>query len=237
MSLVSQQASAAVGEYLWLQESQASQSGPTGPTGSSPPGPTGPEGANVGETGPTGKNGTQGVQGPPGAAGVSTTGPTGPAGVTGPTGAPAPTGVAGATGATGSQIQLINSTTGITVGNGGTYIQSALFQNNASLVTGIYALSLDCSASPLRNVYQEYYLQNIRNPTTGIYNPYINFLQGNNIGQNDAQQTTINTIDASNAVLLFVDASFKTTIQLNNITTNASDTYVWNTYLLSAYPY
>lgn len=236
MSLVSQQASANVSQFLWLLESQASQAGPTGSAGPSVTGPTGPVGAGTGTTGPTGNNGTEGVVGPQGSFGVSTTGPTGPAGVTGPTGTIAPAGAVGDTGATGGQIQLIQSLSNITLGQGAGFLQASLFLNNPSLVTGIYALSISCPASPIRNVYQEYYLQNILSNT--VYTPYINFLQGNNVGENDQQQTTANYIDVSNVVGLEVDVFQKNTIRLLNIlTSNPSDTYTWNTYLLSAYPY
>lgn len=237
MSLSSQQAAANVSQFLWLPTTSASVSGATGPTGASPTGPIGPAGPNTGSTGPTGNNGTLGIQGPQGALGVATTGPTGPAGPTGPTGTSAPTGPAGTLGATGSGYQLIAITSNIALGNNSTYQRS--FQNlpTSTYPSGIYAVAIDCSLSPLRNTYQEFFLQNIPRPAGGVNDSYISFIQGNNVGAKDNLQTAINFINNSNQILLQVDSNTRSVISLFNMTSNATDTYTWRTYLISAYPY
>lgn len=238
MSLTSQQASASVSQLLWLPVGSASTSGATGPTGPSPTGPQGPRGPNTGATGPTGNNGTQGVQGPQGALGVATTGPTGPAGGTGPTGPNAPTGPAGAVGPTGTGYSLISLTSNIVVGSNSIYQRSFANVPLSLYPSGIYAVAVDCSASPLRNVYQEFYMQNIpRTNGSGINDSYISFIQGNNQGLFDSNQTAVNYINASNQVILQVDPTSRSIINLTNVSSNASDTYNWRTYLISAFPY
>lgn len=235
MSLSSQQASASTSQFLWLPTSAASTSGATGPTGPSPTGATGPAGPNTGTTGPTGNNGTQGIQGPQGALGVATTGPTGPAGSTGPTGASAPTGPAGTLGATGTGYSLVDTATPVIVTAGNSFGRS--FQNKplATWPTGIYAFALDCSTTPLRNTYQEFYLQNV--PAAGSNITYISFVQGNNAGINSpGNQTCVNWINTTNQVILQLDPTHSI-VTLSNISSNASDTYTWKTYLISPYPY
>jgi len=236
MSLSSQQASASVSQFLWLTANTASTSGPTGPTGPSPTGPQGPAGAPTGTQGPTGNNGTQGVQGPQGALGVATTGPTGSAGGTGPTGPAAPTGPAGTLGATGAGYQLVDIATPVIVTAGNSFGRS--FQNRplATWPTGIYAFALDCSSAPLRNTYQEFYFQNV--PAAGSNISYISFVQGNNIGINSpGTQNCVNWINASNQVILSLDSNTHSIVTLSNISSNASDTYTWRTYLISPFPY
>jgi len=238
MSLSSQQAAASVSQFLWLPTSAATTGGATGPTGPSPTGATGPAGPNTGATGPTGNNGTQGVQGPQGALGVATTGPTGPAGGTGPTGSAAPTGPAGAIGATGTGYRLMSIDSNITLGNGSTYGRN--YQNLPTSVypTGIYALAVDCSLSPLRNTYQEFYLQNIPRPGGGINDTYISFIQGNNPNANSpANQTCVNWISTNNQIILQLDPNTHSIINMQNISSNAQDVYTWRTYLISPFPY
>lgn len=235
MSLSSQQAAASTSQFLWLTANSASTSGPTGPTGPSPTGPVGPAGAPTGTQGPTGNNGTQGVQGPQGALGVATTGPTGPSGPTGATGSAAPTGPAGTLGATGTAFQLVDIATPVIVTAGNSFGRS--FQNRplATYPTGIYAFAIDCSLSPLRNTYQEFYLQNV--PAAGSNITYMSFLQGNNIGINSpATQTCVNWMSSNNQVILSLDPTHSV-VTLSNISSNASDTYTWRTYLISPFPY
>lgn len=234
MSLSSQQAAASVSQFLWLPNTAASQSGPTGPTGPSPTGPAGPQGPNTGFTGPTGNNGTQGVQGPQGALGVATTGPTGPTGPRGATGTAGPTGAAGTLGATGPGMRLVDLTSNVIVTAGSEFGRNFGNLPLATYPTGIYAFALDCSLSPLRGLYQEFYLQNI--PAPGSNTTFISFLQGNNVGLRDINQTTVNYINASNQVSLSVSAS-RSVVTLSNVSSNASDTYNWRTYLISPYPY
>lgn len=236
MSLSSQQAVASTSQFLWLTTNNASTSGATGPTGPSPTGPQGPAGAPTGTQGPTGNNGTQGVQGQQGALGVATTGPTGPAGPTGATGSPAPTGPAGTLGATGTAFQLVDIATPVIVSAGNSFGRS--FQNRplATWPTGIYAFALDCSLSPLRNTYQEFYFQNV--PSAGSNISYISFLQGNNPGINSAgTQTCVNWMSTTNQVILTLDSNTHSVVTLSNISSNASDTYTWRTYLISPFPY
>lgn len=233
MSLSSQQASSSVGSFLWLLSGDASTSGPTGPTGSSPTGPQGPAGSPTGEVGPTGNNGTQGVQGAQGSPGLSVTGPTGTAGATGPVGSPAPTGPAGATGATGLGFTLVETISNVTLANGAVFNQSTLFENNRTLKSGIYALSIDCSASPIRNVYQEYFWLQQYNAVNDRFIAFISFVQGNNIGKNDNLQTSLNYINNTNIVKLEVANEFRNLIQLTNTTSNASDNYTLRTYLIT----
>ena len=235
MSLSSQQAVASTSQFLWLTASNASTSGSTGPTGASPTGPQGPAGTQTGTQGPTGNNGTQGPAGPQGALGAATTGPTGPAGPTGATGSAAPTGPAGTLGATGTGFQLVDIATPVIVTAGNTFGRS--FQNRplATYPTGIYAFALDCSLSPLRNTYQEFYFQNI--PAPGSNTSYISFVQGNNIAANTpSAQTCVNYINASNQVILSLDSTHSV-VTLSNVSSNASDTYTWRTYLISPFPY
>ena len=235
MSLSSQQAAASVSQFLWLTASNASTSGPTGPTGPSVTGPTGPAGAPTGTQGPTGNNGTQGVQGPQGALGAATTGPTGPAGATGATGPAAPTGPAGTLGATGTGYQLVDIATPIIVTGNGQFGRS--FQNRplATWPTGIYAFAIDCSTTPLRNTYQEFYFQNV--PAAGSNISYISFVQGNNPGINSpGNQTCVNWINTTNQVILQLDPTHSV-VTLSSISSNASDTYTWRTYLISPFPY
>ncbi len=236
MSLQSQQASASVSQLLWLPVTSAVQNGVTGPTGSSPPGPTGPMGAPTGTAGPTGNNGTQGVQGPQGAQGATgPTGAAGPTGIQGPTGRAGTFGPTGPAGATGAGYDLISSLSGITLGNNGTFVKSFTFVTPAAYPSGIYALTCTCAATPIRNVYQEFYLYTDSN-APGTTNGIVNLIQGNNKGPGDATQTSTNYINASNQVILLVGPN-QTTISLFNVTSNASDTYVVNTYFVSPYPY
>jgi hypothetical protein len=235
MSLSSQQAAASVSQFLWLPTSQANQSGVTGPTGPSQTGATGPQGPNTGTTGPTGNNGTQGVQGPQGALGVATTGPTGPGGGTGPTGTAAPTGPAGSAGVTGAGFTLVDIQSNIPVSAGGVFGRSFKNLSTTTYPSGVYAWALDCSASPIRNTYQPFWLQNV--PATGSNITFISFLQGNNISQGATNaQTIVNYINASNQVSLTLDST-RSIVTLSNVSSNATDTYTWRTYLISAYPY
>ena len=240
MSLSSQQAAAATSQFLWLTANNASTAGATGPTGpSGATGPVGPAGAPTGTIGPTGNNGTQGVQGPQGALGVATTGPTGPSGPTGATGAAAPTGPAGTLGATGTGFSLLSITSNITLGNGSTYQRN--FQNLplSTYPTGIYAVAIDCSASPLRNTYQEFYYNNVpRTNGSGINDGYISFVQGNNPGINSPNtQVCVNWISSNNQIILSTDGVNNSMINMSNISSNATDTYTWRTYLISPFPY
>ena len=236
MSLQSQQAAASVSQLLWLPISAASQNGVTGPTGASPPGPTGPMGTSTGATGPTGNNGTQGVLGPQGNTGAA--GPTGPAGRVGNTGGTGPTGAfgpTGAPGAAGAGLQLISTLSNITLGNNGQYVKSFTFISAATYPSGIYALTATCSATPVRNSYTEFYLytdSNAPGNTAGL----VSLMQGNNKGPGDPAQTITNYIDANNRIVFSTDENH-TTISLFNYTSNASDTYTVNTYLVSPYPY
>ena len=237
MSLSSQQASASVSQFLWLTENNTSTSGATGPTGPSPTGPAGPAGPNTGATGPTGNEGSQGVQGPQGAAGAQVTGPTGTAGGTGPTGASAPTGPAGVTGATGTQYKLMSIDSNITLGNGSTYQRSFLLIQSSNYPSGIYALAVDCSASPLRNTYQEFYMYTNSN-APGNTNGIISFVQGNNINANSpANQTSVNYINTTNQIILSLDPTTHSLINMQNISSNATDTYTWRTLFISPFPY
>lgn len=235
MSLSSQQAAASTSQFLWLTASNASTSGATGPTGPSATGPVGPAGSPTGTQGPTGNNGTQGVQGPQGALGVATTGPTGSAGPTGATGSAAPTGPAGSLGATGTGYSLVDLTSNVQVVAGNSFGRSFQNLSTTTYPTGIYAWALDCSASPLRNTYQEFYLQNV--PAAGSNITYISFVQGNNPGINSpASQTCVNYINASNQVILSLDPTHSV-VTLSNVSSNATDSYNWRTYLISPFPY
>jgi len=229
---------ASVGGPIWLPIAQASTSGSTGPTGPAGTGPTGPPGANISVTGATGPEGVGGPQGGPGPNGLSVPGPTGARGPTGVAGTIGPTGSAGATGATGPSYQLITTTSNITLGNGSTYQRAFTNLPLASYPTGIYAFSLDCAASPIRSVYQEFYYQNIPRSPGGINDGYISFVLGNNVGlSGDNGQTVWNYIDSNNQVIIDVDSTQRNTINVQNITSNASDTYVWKTWLISPYPW
>lgn len=236
MSLSSQQASASSSQFLWLPVSAAVQNGATGPTGSSPPGPQGPIGSPTGEAGPTGNNGTQGVVGLPGANGVSVVGPAGPVGATGPVGLSGATGATGARGATGGNFNIIFTDSNITLANNQTFDKS--YANNGTLVDGIYAVALDCSLSPARNMYQEFYLQTIN--TAGTFNSFVTFVAGNNIGNTSPSQLSRNfpaVLDPSNIVRLAVVETQRNTISLINGTSNASDNYTMRTFLISPYPF
>lgn len=234
MSQLPSQSFASLGGPIWLPISQALSNGPTGPTGPSVTGPTGPAGANAGETGPTGNNGTQGVQGQQGALGTQVTGPTGPQGPTGPNGATVGggTGPRGATGATGAAYSLVDSTSNIVIANGAFYQRPYTNVPLATYPTGIYAFALDCSASPLRSVYQEFFFNNVPRSPGGINDAYISFVLGNNDNQ-DNTQTVVNYIDGSNSVVIDVDTATHSVISVQNISSNASDTYSWKTYLIS----
>lgn len=218
---MSQQASASVSQFLWLTPSQTSTAGPTGPTGSSPTGPAGPAGSPTGEIGPTGNNGTQGIVGPQGPAGLSSVGATGPVGFTGPTGAPGSFGPTGPAGVTGAAFALVDTVASIPLANNQNFEkQYTLFPR------GIYALALDCSLSPLRNMYQEFFMDSGR----------MTFLQGNNIGEQDNLQTTVNYIDISNQVTMFVDNTNQVGyMTLNNFSSNVLDTYRLRTYRISSF--
>ena len=220
MSLTSQQAAASVSQYLWLTPSQASTAGPTGPTGASPPGPAGPAGSPTGETGPTGNNGTQGIVGPQGPAGLSVAGPTGIGGVTGPTGARGAFGPTGPAGPTGAAFLLVDTVASIPLPTNGTYSKEYTF-----FPAGIYALVLTCAASPLRNMYQEMYIDG----------GSITFLQGNNIGEKDSEQTSVNYINTTNQMTMYVDDTNTGYIILYNFSSNVLDTYSLRTYLISSF--
>jgi hypothetical protein len=136
------------------------------------------------------------------------------------------------TGATGTGYQLLATTTGIVLGNASTYQRS--FQNLplATYPTGIYAFTLDCSATPLRSVYQEFFYNNVPRSPGGINDGYISFVLGNNPNR-DTNQTVVNYIDGSNNVTIDVDPATHSVISVINTTSNASDTYTWKTYLIS----
>lgn len=220
MSLTSQQAAASVSQYLWLTPSQASTSGPTGPTGASPPGPIGPAGAPTGERGPTGNNGTQGIVGPQGPVGLSVAGPTGIGGVTGPRGAPGAFGPTGLQGPTGAAFLLVDTVASIPLANNGTYSKEFTF-----FPTGIYALVLTCAATPLRNMYQEIFIDG----------GSMTFLLGNNISENDSEQTSVNYINTTNQVTMYVDATNTGYLVLYNFSSNVLDTYSLRTYRISSF--
>jgi hypothetical protein len=221
MSLTSQQAAASVSQFLWLTPSQASTAGPTGPTGSSPTGPAGPAGSPTGEIGPTGNNGTQGIVGPQGPAGLSVAGPTGIVGVTGPTGAPGAFGPTGLQGPTGAAFQLVDTVASIPLANNGTFSKEYTFLRP----NGIYALVLTCPATPLRNMYQEFFIDG----------GSISFVQGNNIGEKDSLQTSVNYIDTTNQVTMYVDDTNTGYLILYNFSSNVLDTYTLRTYLISSF--
>lgn len=217
---MSQQAAASVSQYFWLTPSQASTAGPTGPTGASPTGPAGPAGSPTGEIGPTGNNGTQGIVGPQGPAGLSVAGPTGIGGVTGPTGAPGAFGPTGLQGPTGAAFQLVDTEASIPLANNGTYSKQYTF-----FPTGIYALVLTCPATPLRNMYQEVFIDG----------GSMTFLQGNNIGEKDSLQASVNYIDTTNQVTMYVDDTNTGYLILYNFSSNVLDTYTLRTYLISSF--
>lgn len=236
MSQLGNQTFAGVGGPIWLPISQASSAGSTGATGPSATGPRGPPGPNIGNTGPTGNNGPQGVQGPQGALGTQVTGPTGPAGATGPLGFAGPTGAAGPAGPTGPGYRLLQTISNITLGN--TVYQRPLTNLPlATYPTGIYANVIDCVASPIRSIYQEFYYNNIPRQGGGINDGYISFLSGNNATVQDNAQTVTNYIDTQNQTILAVDSVSHQIMNLTNITSNVSDTYTWKIYLISPYPY
>lgn len=235
MSLQSQQASASVSQFLWLPASSASQSGITGPTGPSPTGATGPIGTPTGATGPTGNNGTQGVVGPQGPTGTSVTGPTGLPGPTGFTGAAGVVGPTGPTGIAGGGFDLKSSSLAVTLGPTSQFSFNLTNLSTTTYPTGIYAVTVDCPATPIRNHYMPLYLQNV--PGSGVNITTIAFLQGNNNGASDPTQSSYNYIDAQNQVILSVDEGTHSFIILQNISSNASDTYNIRLYLVSPYPY
>lgn len=238
MSQLGNQTFAGLGGPIWLPISQASPSGATGPTGPSPTGPAGPAGPNVNGTGPTGNNGTEGVQGQRGPLGIQVVGPTGPTGPTGAIGSLGPTGARGVTGAAGSSYKLVSTSPVINISNGNFSIQSYSSLLTTTFPTGIYALVLDCSASPLRSMYQEMYLSNSPNPKTGINFGYLTFNQGNNAGVNDVFQSAVNYLNNSNIVTMTVAYPLGA-VSLSNVTTSpgGSDNFVLKTYLISPYPY
>lgn len=236
MSQTPNQSFASVGSPMWLPISQASTSGSTGPTGPARPGPTGPQGPGQGFTGPTGPEGNGGPQGSPGANGLQVPGPAGPVGVTGATGPIGATGPAGSVGATGPGYSTLSFDSNVVIGAGSVYQRAFANLSLTTYPTGIYAFKLDCSASPLRSMYQEFLLQNISRGPTDINDSYISFVLGNNPNV-DPEQTVVNYINASNSVIATVDPNSRSIINISNVSSNTSDTYTWTTYLIAPYPY
>jgi hypothetical protein len=146
------------------------------------------------------------------------------------------TGAVGAVGATGPGYSTLSFDSNVVIGNGSTYSRAFTNLSLTNYPTGIYAFTLDCSASPLRSMYQEFLFQNISRGPTDINDGYISFVLGNN-GNIDINQTVVNYINASNSVIATVDPVNRSTITISNVSSNASDAYTWKTSLIAPYPY
>lgn len=212
---------------LFVPVGSSLHAGPTGPQGatSGATGPTGPAGSTTGPTGPTGDRGPTGPTGfqgftparkPAGATGA--TGPIGPTGsgtVVGATGPTGPTGTRPTAVALGG-IQTLTGTQDILVLDFASTGQSA----------GYYTVIGNCSTNSLRNHICELYW----NGTT------LQLLLGNNAVP-EVTQRQVNLLNSTDSVAFYRGlngSSVYTRLRFNTInTTGSTDTYTFNTYLLS----
>ena len=201
--------------------------GPTGPQGSAgPTGPTGPAGIEIGFPGP---QGPRGATGPTGLQGFTPSrrpaGPTGLQGFTGPAGSGTVTGPTGPQGIQGPvpTAVALGGTQNLT----GTQDVLVLDFASTGQSAGYYMVIGNCSTNSLRNHVCELYW----NGTT------LQLLLGNNPGSTDATQSQTNILNGTNNVKFYRalnGSSVYTRLRFTTTnTTGTTDTYTFNTYLLS----